>query len=109
MLDHDLAFKVFSQIQKDLLLAKIVAEEEDAVVQVGPHDVHQSLVGFFAAGEVVLWVRECVIKVKIVNVNGDAMKVWVASTDRTEPLIVEHGFAKPKISCVQHRPHLALE
>ena len=109
LLDHDLAFKVFSQIQKDLLLAKIVAEKEDAVVHVGPHYVHQSLVGFFAAWKVVLWVRKCVIKVKIVDINGDAMEVGVASADRAEPLIVEHGFAKPKVSCVQHVPHLALK
>ena len=109
LLYYYFALKVFSKIQKDFLLAEVVAEEENAVVQVGSHNIHQSLVGFFTAWKVILWVRKCVIKVKVVNINSNAMEVWVASADRTKPLIIEHSLTKAEIARVQNCPHLAFK
>lgn len=73
LIDHNFAFEIFRQVEEHLFFAQIVREKKDAVLHVRLHDVDQPLVSFLTAWEIVLWIRKCVIKVKVVYIDSDCL------------------------------------
>ena len=75
----------------------------------GSNDVDQALISFFSGREIVFWVRESIIQVQVVYIDRNALKARISPPNWTKPLIIEHGLAEAKITCVEHRAHLSFE
>ena len=79
---NNFAFEILRQIQKDLFLAKTVAEEENSIFHVRANDIYKALIGFFSTWEIVLWISKCVIHMQIVNIYCYAMMARIAPIGR---------------------------